>query len=172
MALSKPAQSEYHEFYETYISKVPDGIDVTAFLEDQRIGLISTFENLPSEKQNYKYADGKWSIKELLRHIIDAESLFAYRAFTISKKTGVELAGMDQDDYMDGTNDSENSFQDLIEEFDLQRRSNIRMIQNIHDNTFEIIGNANGTPVSVRANVYIIAGHTEHHLEVLKERYL
>jgi len=170
--LKPPHKSEYHEFYETYVSKVSKENDVLKYLESQRAELLDLMHNLPSEMHDYKYAPNKWVIKELLRHIIDAESVFAFRAFTISKNTGEELPGMDQDEYVAGTDDTQNSFIDLLNEFDLQRQYNIAMIKNLHEGKFNIIGNANGTPVSVRANIFIIAGHTAHHIEVLKERYL
>lgn len=170
--LEKPHPSEYHEFYETYISKTAHVDNIIDSLEEQRKEVIEAFRDIPVEKQQYKYGEGKWTVMEVLRHIIDTESLFAYRAFTISKNTGANLAGMDQNEYMDGTDDSQNSFDDLIREFNLQRQSNVMMIKNLHDGTYGIIGNANGTPVSVRANIYIVFGHTAHHMEILRERYL
>lgn len=170
--LKPPEKSEYHEFYETYVSKISKEDDVLEYLESQRVDLIDLMHDLPDEKQGYRYAPGKWTVKELLRHIIDAESVFAFRAFTISKNTGVELPGMDQDEYVAGTDDTQNSFVDLLNEFDLQRQHNIAMIKNLHETKLNIIGSANGTPVSVRANIFIIAGHTAHHIEILKERYL
>jgi hypothetical protein len=170
--LKPPQKTEYHQFYQTYVSNVSKENDILKYLDSQRVDFINLMHNLPNEKQEYKYAPEKWTIKELLRHIIDAESVFAFRAFTISKNTGVELPGMDQDEYVAGTDDTQNSFVDLLNEFDIQRQHNIAMIKNLHESKLNIIGNANDTPVSVRANIFIIAGHTAHHIEILKERYL
>ena len=172
MMPQKPDISEYNEFYETYMSKVSDVNNILSFLEKQRTEVMRIMNSISEEQQQHAYEEGKWTVKELLRHIIDTERLFAYRAFTISKNTGVELSGMDQDEYMTGTNDSNNSFEDLINEFDIQRQANIIMIKNLHESTFTISGIASESPVTVRANIYIIAGHTVHHLNILKERYL
>ena len=170
--LTFPQKNKYHEYYETYLKKVVDVQDILSYLENQRIELIDLTRNLSIESQNYRYAPEKWTIKELLRHIIDTDNTFAYRAITISKNTGLELPNMDQDVYIKETNDDLNSIEDLIVEFDLQRKYHIKMINNLHKDKFALIGIINGSKASVRSIVYIIAGHTTHHLEIYRERYL
>lgn len=169
--IEKPEQSEYNEFYQGYIDRVKTK-DIIEFLKTQRKSIVRLFNSIPEDRISYKYGVDKWSVKQVVRHIIDTEIVFGYRVHTIAKNKGAELPGMDQDEYMDNSNDTTNSFESLIDEFNNVRRGNIAMIENLDPVVYLNMGKASGFPVSVRANIYILAGHAEHHKFILKERYL
>ena len=128
--------------------------------------------DLPEEKGKHAYADGKWTIKELLSHIIDGERIFSYRVLRISRGDITPIEGFEQDGYIETSNANNRSFADLLDEFELQRRSNMLMVSNISDEGSKRMGTASDNPVSVRALTYVMAGHVTHHINILRERYL
>lgn len=166
-----PDKAEYNPYYHTYISLVVSQ-DVIPFLEKQREEFVGILEVLSIDQQNYSYEEGKWTIKELLRHIIDAERIFAYRAMSIARNDKSAFPGMDQNEYMSACDDRNNSFEALIKEFDLLRQGNIQMFTNLPVDSFEIMGVASDSEISVRALLYIIVGHLEHHKTIMNDRYL
>jgi uncharacterized damage-inducible protein DinB len=168
--ITKPQPEEFNPFYNTYISKVPEG-DVLELLKQQKGSSYELFSNLPDDKANYAYAEGKWTIKEALGHMIDAERTFAYRLFCFSRNS-IELPGFDQEIYVNNSNFSNRTIQSLASEFRATRESNIYLIEALTDEQLNLRGVASGNPASVRALVYMIAGHEIHHLGILKERYL
>lgn len=167
--MNRPEQNEYAEYYDKYISLV-DG-DVLPMLDAQAAELRAMFAALPEEKGTYKYADDKWTLKEALSHLIDGERFFAYRMLRISRGDKTPIEGFEQDDYIENSNANNRSFADLLDEFDLQRRSNMLFAKNLSDEATKRLGTASGYTVSVRALVYIMAGHVRHHVNILKERY-
>lgn len=169
--ISKPEIKEYHEFYAGYVDRVIDK-DILDFLQKQNEEIRTFFEGMPHEKVNYAYDEGKWTIKQLVRHIADAECVFGYRALCIARNDKTKLPGFDEGEYIDAADDSKNSYQDLIDEFCALRDANVRMIGNFTEQCFTSIGNANGSEISVRAIVYIMAGHVAHHKAIIQERYL
>jgi hypothetical protein len=169
--MNRPETEEYAPYYDTYVSLIAnDG--VLAELNDQAESLRAAVAGLPEERGTYAYADGKWTIKELLSHLIDGERIFAYRILRISRGDKTPIEGFEQDDYIATSNANGRSFANLIGEFDLQRQANLILVNNIDDETAKLIGTASGKPVSVRALAYIMAGHVKHHLRILNERYL
>ncbi|MGZ3764406.1 MAG: DinB family protein, partial [Mucilaginibacter sp.] len=156
-------------FYNTYISKVSDG-DVLELLKQLKDSSYALFSNLSDEKANYAYAEGKWTVKEALGHMIDTERTFAYRLFCFSRNF-VELPGFDQDVYVDNANFNTRTIQSLAAEFRATRESNIYMIESLTDEQLNRKGIASGNQATVRAMVYMLAGHEIHHLGILKERY-
>ena len=124
------------------------------------------------EKANTAYAEGKWSIKELLGHIIDTERVFVYRLLRFSRADETPLAGFDQDPYVSASRANERSLQSLTDEFDHLRKANMFLIENLAETDLERSGKASGNSITVRALVYITGGHTQHHMNILKERYL
>ena len=120
----------------------------------------------------FAYAEGKWSIKEVLSHLIDGERMFAYRLFRISRGDKTPIEGFEQDGYIENANANGRSFGDLLEEFSLLRRANLMLVKNLNDEGWSRVGTANQVNVTARALTYIMAGHIEHHLGILKERYL
>ncbi|MGZ3767465.1 MAG: DinB family protein [Mucilaginibacter sp.] len=167
--IHKPQPDEFVPFYNTYISKVPDG-DVLELLKQLKDSSYALFSNLSDEKANYAYAEGKWTVKEALGHMIDTERTFAYRLFCFSRNF-VELPGFDQDVYVNNAHFNTRTIQSLAAEFRATRESNIYMIESLTDEQLNRKGIASGNQATVRAMVYMLAGHEIHHLGILKERY-
>lgn len=167
--MNKPEQDEYAEYYDRYISLVES--DVLPMLNGQPAELRAMFAALPEEKGTYKYAEDKWTLKEVLSHLIDGERFFAYRMLRISRGDKTPIEGFEQDDYIENSNANYRSFGELLDEFDLQRRSNMLFVRNLSDEATKRLGTASGYTVSVRALVYMMAGHVCHHVNILKERY-
>lgn len=169
--MNRPEKTEYGEFYDRYISLVP-GDDIISELSAQPTELQDIFISMPEEKGSYAYADGKWTVKEVLSHMIDGERIFSYRALRISRGDETPIEGFDQDDYIEHSHANERSLADLLEEFNLLRRANLLVVNYLSDDDWKRMGTASDHPVSVRALAYIMAGHVTHHLNILRERYL
>jgi hypothetical protein len=169
--MNRPEKTEYDPYYERYISLVADR-DIIDTLGGQSTRLQDIFTAMPEDRGEFRYAEGKWSIKELLGHLIDGERMFAYRLFRISRGDETPIEGFEQDGYIENAHSNQRSFADLLEEFSLLRRANMIFFKNLADDAWSRIGTANNAKISVRALVYIMAGHIEHHLAILKERYL
>jgi uncharacterized damage-inducible protein DinB len=168
--IHKPQPDEYVSFHNTYISKVPD-VDVLKLLEELKESTYKLFSNMSEEKANHAYQEGKWTLKQVLGHMIDTERTFAYRLLCFSRNY-IELPGFDQDIYVNNSNFTDRSIQSLASEFKAARESNIYMIAALTDEQLNRKGIASGNKVSVRALVSVIAGHELHHLKIIKERYL
>lgn len=169
--IARPQPNEYPEFAGTYVNMVPGGADVMQLLTDSLTATYDLFSSLPDEKALYAYAEGKWTIKEMLGHIIDTERVFAFRAFCISREPAV-LPGFDQDTYVNGTDYNSRDLKDLADEFKITRLSNLYVFRNLTDAQISNWGTSNGNPITVRALIYMTAGHELHHLRILKEKYL
>ena len=169
--MNRPETNEFAPYYDTYISLI-DGDNVISILDAQPPELRSMISPLPEEKGTFAYADGKWTIKEVLSHLIDGERMFAYRILRISRGDKAPIEGFEQDGYIENSNANGRSFAELLEEFDLQRRSNMLLINNLTDEAARRMGTASEKTISVRALVYIMAGHVRHHCRILNERYL
>jgi hypothetical protein len=170
LGMGRPDKSEYDPYYENYVSLVEHD-DITDTLASQPTKLHDMFTAMPEERGDFRYAEGKWSIKELIGHLIDGERMFAYRLFRISRGDATPIEGFEQDGYIENAHANQRSFADLLEEFTLLRRANMLLINNLNDEAWSRVGTANNVKISVRALVYIMAGHIEHHLGVLRERY-
>ncbi len=169
--MNRPEEGEFAEYYNTYVSKI-EGNAVMPILAGQPAELRSVISPLPEEKGTHAYDEAKWTIKEVLSHLIDGERIFSYRILRISRGDETPIEGFEQDGYIENSNANNRSFAELLEEFELQRKSNLLLLKNIDDDASRRIGNASGYPVSVRALTYISAGHVKHHLGILQERYL
>ncbi len=169
--MNRPDKSEYAPYYEGYVARVAND-DIFDTLAAQPTILHDLLTVIPDEKGEYRYAEGKWSVKELLGHLIDGERMFAYRLFRISRGDQTPIEGFEQDGYIENAFSNERSFADLVEEFSLLRRANMIFFNNVTDDGWNRVGTANNVSVSVRALAYIMAGHIDHHLNILKERYL
>lgn len=168
--ISFPEDNEYAEFYKGYISKVEG--DVITFLEKQQIRFNDLLQNIDEQKKLYRYEDGKWSVKELIGHCIDTERVMAYRLMRISKGDSTELPGFDENTYVENSNFDARAWDSLLSEFNALRTSNLILIKSLTSKQLMNIGKANTYPISARALVYIIAGHLEHHLDILIRRYI
>jgi hypothetical protein len=169
--LSKPGSDEYAPYYEKYIALLP-ATDVITTLSTQMASTRALLDSIDEAKAGYRYAADKWSIKELVGHLIDGERVFAYRAMRFARNDQTSLHGFEQDDYVLNGDFDGRTLADLAAEFEHLRRSNILFFQGLSDEAWTRRGTANDTPVSVRAIAHIIAGHEVHHLDILKTRYL
>lgn len=169
--ITAPNKNEYNEFYDTYVSKARIH-DLPRFLKIQLSAVTSMMEELPADKIDYAYAQGKWTVKQVLRHLIDTERVMGYRLMCVARAEQTNLPGFEQDDYMSCADDSAISWENLIGEFITLRHSNLAMIHNLNDTALNRQGKMSGYPVTARALVYILAGHVEHHIGILKDRYL
>jgi hypothetical protein len=167
----KPAPSEYDPYYEHYVSLVPED-DVKTVLAAQPAELDAIFANVAEEKGTFAYAYGKWTVKELLGHLIDGERMFAYRVFRISRGDKTPIEGFEQDGYIENAHANQRSFGDLLREFALLRQANMLFFDNLKDGDWTRTGTANEREISVRALATIMAGHVRHHRDIVKERYL
>ncbi|ALJ00830.1 DinB family protein [Rufibacter tibetensis] len=170
--IPKPQPTEYNAYYQPYVQSVPEGTDVLEFLQKQRYEVIQLFGRVSDGEADFAYAPGKWSIKELLGHMNDTERIMAYRALCIARGEQNTLPGFDENDYVANAFFQERTVGGLLEEHQVVRESTIALFDSMAPAAFTRVGNANGSPVSVAALAFIIAGHERHHLNILKERYL
>src|SRR5258708_4876893 len=171
LMIERPTENEYAPYAAGYVRRVTDGNVFGLFA--RQIGMLhSMLSPLDDEQANFRFGPGEWSIKEAVGHINDAERIFAYRALRISRNDQAPLAGFEQDDYVREANFGECALGDLLDEFELLRRANILAFSRLSDEALLRCGTASGKPVSVRALLYIMAGHVEHHIESFKNDYL
>lgn len=164
-------QKEFHPYYTTYIEKASE----TSILEGLRKNLdanVAFYKSIPKDKEAYRYEEGKWTIKDILLHIIDAERVFAYRCLRIGRGDTTPLSGFDQNIFVESANANSRSMSSLIEEYVAVRQSTIRLFESFTDADLLRMGVASDSDASVRAVGYIIIGHENHHCEVIKDRYL
>ena len=133
---------------------------------------IKFVQNIPLEKFDYRYAEGKWTIKDIIQHIIDAERIFGYRALRISRNDKTPLPGFMENDYIENTNANGRSIQDLLTEFSAVRHSNLLLFKNFSEEQLVRLGTASNHTISVRALGFLMIGHQKHHQKVFQERYL
>jgi DinB superfamily len=170
-ALARPSSDEYAPYYEKYIALVPEG-DIVTTLTKQLDTTLTLLREIDETQAGKRYAPDKWSIKELLGHVIDTERIFGYRALRFARNDQTPLAGFEQDDYVRSANFDARRFADLTKEFELVRRNTIELFNSLNDEGWSKRGTANNVEVSVRALAYITAGHAAHHVQILKTRYL
>lgn len=166
-------ENEYSTFNKPYIlAALETGKDIISNLEDSLMLLFELLTELPEEKQLFAYAEGKWTIKELVQHMIDTERIFAYRAHRISRGDQTELSGFDENYFMDHSNANEIPFNKLLEEFLFLRNSTIAMFKGFNNEMLLNLGMASESIISVRALGLMLTGHVLHHLNVIEELYL
>jgi len=169
--MPRPAETDYAPFYHTYVSKV-SGNNIKEVMALYSAPLLDFFLALPEEKADYRYADGKWTVKELLLHIIDAERIFAYRALRIARKDATPLAGFEEDDYATNSYAASRSLQSLKDELAAVRRSTDILLDTFNEEQLAQRGTASNQPVTANAIAFIVFGHILHHKKILEERYL
>jgi hypothetical protein len=167
----RPQPDEYAAFYENYISLVP-GTDILGVLEAQRM-LMTQLLGARSEREgNFRYAPDKWTVKEVVGHVIDTERIFAYRALRISRNDKTPCEGFEQNDYVKNGNFNERTLGDLAGEFAQVRGASLALFLGLDGDAWQRRGVANKNEVTVRALAYITAGHELHHRRILEEKYL
>ncbi len=170
ITIPRPAADEYDPYYAKYISLVPDG-DLVKILSTQIEETTNLLKAVPESKAGFRYAPGKWSIKEVVGHLSDAERIFSYRALRIGRGDTTPLPGFEQDDYVNGTNFDAHLLTDLVNEFRAVRQATITLLKSFDEEALRRRGVASDKPISVRALAYCMAAHELHHVEILRTRY-
>jgi hypothetical protein len=170
-SIEKPSAEEFNPYYIGYISQVTEP-DLLGVLAAQPAEVAQIFGSIDESKGNFAYAAGKWTIKELLSHVIDGERHFAHRLHRISRGDTTPIEGFEQDDYIATSYANQRTFGDLVSEFSELRQANLRPLRTLSEYDWKRMGTASGSPISVRALGFIMAGHVRHHFNILKERYL
>ncbi len=169
--IGRPEISEFAAYYTGYVGKVP-GADIMGFLKQQMQSTAALIRGLDESAGDYRYEPGKWTVKELIGHIIDTERVFAYRALVFSRNDSTPLPGFDQDPWARHAPHANVPMAELAAEFEAVRGSTIALFRNLDHEAWSRGGIGNNNKMTTLAAAYIIAGHTEHHLDILKSRYL
>lgn len=167
--MNLPQPNEYSGHVKTYISLVNG--DVIELLERQAAEFQELISSLAA-KADYAYAPGKWTIKEIVGHVIDTERIFVYRMTAFARAEQAALPGFEQDDYVTSASFSNRSLESLTEEFTLLRKSNLYFFRSLNEEELDRIGTASDRKISVRAILFATAGHLIHHIQIIKERYV
>jgi hypothetical protein len=167
----RPDLSRVPSFYHNYISLVPQDDLLEAF-NVQTPAFIQFIENIPPDKYDYRYATGKWTVKEVLQHIIDAERVFTYRALCFARKDPTFLPGFDENSYADNAKADKRDWNNLVEEFKAVRMASEYLFASLDDDQLDATGTSNNNSIYVLGVGFIVVGHSLHHLKVIKERYL
>jgi len=168
--MPRPTPPDYAPFYHTYISKV-DGESLHAALNQYSRTSLSFWQNIPDHKGDFAYAPGKWTIKQVLNHLCDAERIFAYRALRIARTDETPLPGFDENDYAYAAQTSQRTLKELVHEFQSVRSATLSLFNSFGETELSRFGTTNGARVCVNAIGFIIIGHGLHHETVVKERY-
>ena len=169
--VTRPEATEHDPYYSKYIALVPE-TDALLALESQMADALELLRTIPESKGDHRYGPDKWTIKEVIGHLIDGERVFAYRALRFARADETPLPGFEENDYVPHGSFGRRTIADLAAEWALVRRANLAMFRGFEAVAWRRIGKANDSPVSVRALAYIIAGHGRHHIAILRERYL
>ena len=169
--MPKPLLASYPVYFQKYVSQVPEEDLLTAF--QNQLPIIKEFlSKINEEKSAYAYAEGKWTLKEVLQHIIDTERIFNYRALCISRKETTSLPGFDENDYAANSNGNARKWQDMVEEFLTVRKGTEIMFTSFTAEMLETSGLSNNNPATVNSIGFTTLGHFYHHKKVMEERYL
>jgi DinB superfamily len=168
--IGKPDASEFNPFYTSYVGRVPED-DILAVLAAQPGEIEAIARGVAAERETFRYEPRKWSVRQLLGHVCDAERVFGYRAFCIGRGESAALPGFDENAYVETSGSDAVALATLAEEFGAVRRANLLALQRIGEAAWRNVGSANGSPISVRGLAYIMAGHVRHHVAMLQERY-
>lgn len=169
--MPRPDLTRVPDYYHNYINQA-EGDDLIDILKKQTRSFEQFLEEIPKSKRKYRYAEDKWTIKEVLQHIIDAERVFAYRALCFARKDATPLPSFDENNYADNSKADQRKWKDLVNEFRAVRESTELLFSSFDDEQLETAGTASGKSNYVLAIGFIIAGHANHHIKVTKERYL
>jgi hypothetical protein len=168
--LSRPSADEFLPYYERYITLVPEG-NLVDILVDQHRDTMRMLRSVDDERGLFAYAPGKWTIKEVIGHLSDAERIFAYRALRFARGDAQPVAGFDENAYVPAGRFNDRSVGDLADEFEAIRSSTVHLFRYLDEDEMARRGTANNATISVRALGFVIAGHERHHAKLLRERY-
>lgn len=167
----RPKEDEFNPYYANYINLVPDG-DIEVILEEQIRETVSLLENVSEQQSEFRYAEGKWTIKEVIGHITDTERIMSYRLLSIARGETTSLPGYDDEKYVANAQFNRFSTQELLQQFQEVRQATLALLTTIDHMAWQQKGSANESVVSVRALAYIITGHERHHRKLLQDRYM
>ena len=167
----KQPLNTYPPYFHTYIKLVAED-DVQLAIKNQAVVAEDFFNSITEEQSTYKYAEGKWSIKEVLQHVIDAERIFAYRSLTFARKDNNTLPSFDEKNYAANSNGNTRAWHELVEEFKALRKSTELLFNSFTKENLNAIGKASDYTITVLALGYIIVGHVAHHINIIRERYI
>lgn len=170
-ALPRPAVSEHADYYARYVELVPDG-DILVTLRDQLGETLALLQEVPEERETFRYEEGKWSVREVVGHLVDVEWTFVFRALAMARSDGVDLPGMEQDEWAARSNANDRSLEELAAEWAALRRASVHFFASLDAATGERTGRASGNAFTVRSFPWIIAGHELWHRRILEQRYL
>lgn len=170
LLIAKPDASEHAPYYSRYVDLVAEG-DILATLATQIDGTLAELRKVSETDSLKRYAPGKWSMREVVGHMIDTERILGYRALRFARGDRTDLPGFEQDDYVAAAQFDRRPWAALLEEFKAVRMSNLLMFRGLGEEAWRRQGVANGNPMSVRAAAYVVAGHELHHMRVLREHY-
>lgn len=167
----KPKDGDFSEYYRHYIDLVEHDSHLAALRDNQK-RIIKFLKGIPKDKREHRYAEGKWTPKEIVLHLLDAERVFAYRALRFSRGDQTELPGYDHDNYVKPARAEKRKWKSIIAEYDAVRNATLALFENLPKRALDQSGVSNGASQTVRAIGYIIAGHEIHHMRVIQEKYL
>ncbi|WGH76162.1 DinB family protein [Tenacibaculum tangerinum] len=164
--------TEYNEYYAGYLSKVSGNTTLKEGFKKDEETVMRFFSSIPKEKLAYRYQPEKWSVKEVLQHIIDTERIFMYRLLRIARKDTTQIEGFDQNIYIEPSNANTKTIETLLEEFTITCLYSVNLLNSISNDDLYTMGIANNAPISARACAFILLGHSSWHIDIIKERYL
>lgn len=170
MKIKDLKKSDYPEYYQQYIGLLPD-LELIELLESQKEAMLDLFNSADDVDIQFKYAEGKWTIAEVLQHMLDTERIFQYRALCISRKDSASLPGFDQDSYVANSKANARSLSGLLDEYAAVRDSTIFLFKSFSEEMAQYVGLSNGQDLNVGAAGFIIAGHEKHHLKLFSLNY-
>ena len=171
VATSRPDSAEYAPYYARYVEQVPEG-DVVATLRQQAEEMQALLAGLPPSRGGHRYAPDKWTVREVLGHLVDCERIFTYRALRIARGDKTPLASFDQNEFVRNADSDRRTIADLADELRALRQATVALFATLSPEAWSRTGTASDVAVSVRGLAFIVAGHTRHHLTILRERYL
>jgi uncharacterized damage-inducible protein DinB len=167
---ARPEPTEYAPFYHGYVTSVPEG-DVVALLRSSGRELLDALGRIPETRGGHRYGPDKWTIREVVGHLIDAERIFTYRALRVARGDRTPLAAFDENDYVKTVGSDARTLASLTRELGAVREATVELFESLPDEAWSRSGVASGKDVSLRALAYIVTGHAMHHLRILRERY-
>ena len=168
--IARPTPNDYHSAYERYVARVPE-TDVLAAFEHQVDEVRSALGGVPPAREGYRYAPDKWTVRQLLGHVIDAERVFGFRLLSVARGESASLPGFDENAYAATATRETSRLADLVDEFVAVRRAHVPLLRGLDDAAWTRVGTANGNRIAARALPYLMIGHVRHHLGVLASKY-
>lgn len=169
--MPRPDLQRVPTFFQGYVNSTTE-VDLMQALQNSTANFLTFLQTIPPDKHDYRYAEGKWTLKELLQHVIDAERVFAYRALRFARKDNTPLPGFNENLFAQNSKAGKRKWEDMVNEFSLLRKANEMMFASFDEDQLDSSGVSNNNPIYVLAMGFICAGHVNHHLMIMKERYL